>query len=199
MSCERATAAPSSRLAALALAAGLAAGVAGCCGTPFEVEDMAARNLATPYNTLDYFRYALRREAWDAVYRTLSNETRAFIEEKWLGRALFGQVFARKELEDVDPHAPEAVRHMRIVELIHRAETINVVVEPVDPATGRPRRGLAIVYLFYEPYGRVEPFVLVEEAAPGGRGREWHVGIREWLREREGAPDPAPDPPLRKD
>jgi hypothetical protein len=162
-------------LAAIALTVAISA---GCCGTDFPVATMEARRLATPYDTMDYFRYALRMEDWSAVYDCLSAETRAFIDEKWLGRALFGRVFAGKELEDVDPHAPDAVRHMKVVDLIHRAQTLNVEVEPRDAKTGAPRKGVAIVWLYYEPYGHAEPFVLVEED-------RWRVGIREWLLERE--------------
>ena len=41
---------------------------------------MQAKRLTTPWDTLDYFRYALRMEDWDAVYTCLSAETRKFID-----------------------------------------------------------------------------------------------------------------------
>lgn len=172
----------------LALAAAIA--LSGCCSRNFKLEDMEAKNLFTPFDTLDYFRYALRTENWGAVYECLSKNDKDYLEEKhglkptFVDLMAFGRVLKRRTIEDFAPHAPDEVREMPLVDLIHRAETWNVVVEPPDPKTGLARKGIAIAYLYYKPYGSVEPFVLVEEPDAGGKKR-WRVDIQRWLEERE--------------
>jgi len=155
------------------LAAFLFLFAAGCCTPRFRLEDMRAGSLRTPYDTLDYFFYALRLEDWDSLYSTFSARTREYIDEHWFGRQLYGKFFAAKELEEFDPHAPEALRQMLVVDLIHRAEVLNVVVDD------EKRR--ATVYLYYPPL--VEAVPLIDEGTKNKPA--WRVGIAEWLERRK--------------
>jgi hypothetical protein len=183
-------------IAALSLAALPLA--AGCCSTDYRLEDMAAKNLETAFNTLDYFRYAVRLEAWGAVYECLASEDKAYLREQYgldptvIDLAAFGSVLSRRTVEDFSPHAPAAVRELPLLQFIHRAETWNVLVEPPDPKTGRPRKGIALVYLYYAPLDP-EAFVLVKEKGPAEK-TVWRVSILEWLRRRspQAASQPAP-------
>jgi hypothetical protein len=164
---------------AFPLLASLALALASGCGPSFRVEDMAAKSLRTPYDTIDYFRYALRREDWGAVYHSLSAETRRYIDEHWLGRAFFGSVFARKELDDIDPHAPPTLAHMKVVELIHRAETLSI----------EEREKETIVQLYYQSPENPSEFLaeaipILPERDADGKVR-WRVGIAEWLKEKQ--------------
>lgn len=151
--------------------------VAGCCGTEFKVEDMQAKRLRSAFDTLDYFRYALRQSDWDAVYMCLSTETRKYIDDKFLGRTFYGTILAKKELEDFPGlAAPESLRHMKLVQLIHRAETLNII-EKSDART--------LVTLYYESPEKKTDWImkaiplLLEKDEKGSE--RWTVAVAEWL------------------
>lgn len=159
-----------SLLCALALALGLAA---ACNRATFRVADMQARFLDTPYDTIDYFRYAMREREWDAVYDTLSTKTQEWLEEKYLGRFGFRNFAESRELADFDLRikVPAELREMKLVELIHRASVLSVEISK-DYST-------ATVYL---RYGRLSPQAvpLLNEKTKDGKDR-WTVGIYEWV------------------
>jgi hypothetical protein len=176
----RAPAAPVATARALILALlGILALAAGCCTPPRPLEDMHARNLRTPLNTLDYFRTAIRYRDWDAAYATLSPRSQAYVDEK-VGRWVFATFAEDAKLEDLDDKAPREYRDLTLGDLVHRSEILRV-----DPDADRPDRVRVQLYLSIGaapiPTEKTRiPLIRVHPAKPGERAR-WTVGLIEWL------------------
>lgn len=159
--------------------------VTGCCGPDKRLEDMRSAALETPYDTVDYFRYAVRLGDWEAVYDTLSPRTKEYVDDKF-GRFAFETFAGGLEYGEVDRNAPPEVKDLPIEDLLHRAQI--VLIEPGDPERdpANPRAPPKVrtyrVQLYYKPIPPAKtnfPLIKVGE----GKGARWTVGLYEWMQE----------------
>ncbi len=165
---------------ALALAATLLATTSGCCLSHGCREDALPRTrlLATPFDTVDFVRYAVRMRCFDALYETLSTRTREHGGPKGepLERFDFTFAFPRASYGDIDPNAPDALRDVKLTEIIHASQILNVVED-------YPRPGMAYVFLRYDPIPESRlAFPLVDEGR--GNHHRWTLGLYEWAQEQ---------------
>jgi hypothetical protein len=157
--------------------------VAGCCRPSFRLEDAESRRLRTVYDSVDFFRYAVRLERWDVVYEMLSPRSQAWVDEQF-GKFAFDNFAAGLKYRRLDKDAPPELADLTISELIHRSQIVSI--EPDE----RSPRSLAHVQLFYKtPSGKLIPpdktnFPLVNARRPAESYDRWTVGLLEWLEGR---------------
>jgi len=167
-------------LAALALALPLA-GAPGCvCGPDvMPLEEMHAKNLRTPQNTLDFVRTAVRYDDWDAIYECLSPASQAWVDAE-VGRFAFKSFFGGLKLKRLDKDAPPEYAELTVADLLHRSEILRV------EADARAPRDLWWVQLYLRIGARPMPmdktrFPLVRvPAAKAGDPARFTVGLKEW-------------------
>ena len=157
----------------LVLMSWLILGAAGCCSAPYKLEDMRSASLRTPYNTVDYFRAAVRLGDWEAVYGMLSPESKAYVDRE-VGRWAFETFAAGLKYKRLDRKAPPEVAELTVAELIHRSEI--VAIRPDDL-----RSDLWWIQLYYKPIPPDKTrFKLINVARSGEQSR-WTVGLLESL------------------
>ncbi len=146
--------------------------VAGCCGPEHRLEDMRSRELATPYDAVDFFRTAVRYGDWEAVYEALSPRTKEWVEKE-IGRFGFETFAGGLKYKRLDKNAPPEVADLTLEELIHRSQIVTI--ESEDRRRWR-------VQLYYKPIPPAKtnfPLVKVGE----GKTVRWTIGLYEWMQE----------------
>lgn len=153
----------------------------GCCssfGGCREDELPRTRRLETVFDTLDFVRYAARAGCWDALYDALSTRTREHggPDNEPLDRFDFRFAFPRATYGDIDPNAPETLRDVKLREIVHASQILNVVED-------YPRPGMAYVFLRYDPVPeRRLAFPLIDEGTADQH--RWTLGLYEWAQEQ---------------
>jgi hypothetical protein len=165
-------------LGLVALACALLTG--GCCATGACGEDALPRTqrLETVYDAVDFVRYAVRSGCWDALYDALSTSTRerGGPDGEPLSRFDFGFAFPRATYGDVNLKAPPELEAVKLGEIVHASQIINVVED-------YPQPGMAYVFLKYEPIPeRRLSFPLIDEGT--GSAHRWTLGLYEWAQEQ---------------
>lgn len=161
----------------LLAAFGLSLAVSGCCAPTYPLDTMRAKNLRTPWNTVDYFRYAVRLGDWDAVWEVLSPRSQEYFEEK-IGRFAFSTFAGGFNYRRLDKDAPPEVADLALAELIHRSEVTQIRADDVEPEK------IWRVQLYYRPIPPSRTNFPLMNAAPPGDTARWTVGLAEWIEGR---------------
>lgn len=154
--------------------------VAGC--NSFHLIDMESRRLKSPYDAIDYFRYAVRLEEWDEVVEATSPRTQQYIDEHYGRGAGFKLAVGGIKVVELFPKAPTAVAEMTVWQLVHRSRILKVDTDDARPGGFR-------VQLVYDPEGKplIDPkktnVPLINAPRPG-EARRFTVGIYEWIQEQ---------------
>jgi hypothetical protein len=178
--------APRSRLSLL-LAATALIGAAGCCGPELRLADMHAKSLTSPYDTLDYFRAAIRFDDLDALWPTLSPHSQEEIAKLakvpiFVFEGLFASYIRDLRMRDLyeGTTPPAEYADLRVIDLIHRAQISSI-------ERDRRRPGELVWVQLYLRIGEkpiptsetLIPLIRVPGGKPGVRAR-WTVGVIEW-------------------
>jgi hypothetical protein len=151
------------------------------CSHAYKLSDMESRKLKSPYDTVDYFRAAVRAEDWDALYAMLSPKSQQWIDDEYGHGFLFKLGVGDLKYGTLDKDAAPEVKDMTVWELVHRARILKI--EPDDDDPGR-----WWVQLVYDPLPGKPPlidpkntrFPLVNAPTPEQK-RRFTVGLFEWL------------------
>jgi len=136
---------------------------------------MRSRNLASPYDTVDYFRTAVRYDDWDAIFKIVSPKTQDWVKRE-VGEFAFKTFASGLKYKRVDPKAPPEVADLTLAELVHRSEILDVSWDP-------SLKGFRVQLLYPPiPPGKTN-FPLVNAPLPGQKTDRWTVGIFEWKQE----------------